>query len=200
VNLRGRWRGKKKQVDTYIDVDQPYPDARVAAVLCGPCGPCKYAVKAGMVVPAAFLDSIVPHCCAAFGTQVARVLALPLLWAAYEHEAQVSGAQRTLIPITGLAEEIQLEWIHAGGNPDVNPVKKIGLAVVQNWEQMCLVPLCAHRHDNDGNEGEIGMEEPRMGMEPAGGLEEGTTGTPEYDGRVSVLTSQLFLLQNRIEV
>jgi len=39
-----------------------------------------------------------------------------------------------------------------------------------------------------------------MGMEPAGGLEEqGTTGTPEYDGRVSVLTSQLFLLQNRIE-
>ena len=71
MNLRGRWRGKKKQVDTYIDVDQPYPDARVAAVLCGPRGPCKYAVKGGMVVPAAFLDSIVPHCCAAFGTQVA---------------------------------------------------------------------------------------------------------------------------------
>jgi len=123
------------------------------------------------------------------------VLALPLLWAAYEREAQVSGAQRTLIPIR-LAEEIQLEWIHAGGIPDVNPVEKIGLAVVQNWEQMCLVPLRAHRHDNDGNEGAIvGMEE------PAGGLEEqGTTGTPEYDGRVSVLTSQLFLLQNRIEV
>jgi hypothetical protein len=123
------------------------------------------------------------------------VLALPLLWAAYEREAQVSGAQRTLIPIR-LAEEIQLEWIHAGGIPDVNPVEKIGLAVVQNGEQMCLVPLRAHRHDNDGNEGAIvGMEE------PAGGLEEqGTTGTPEYDGRVSVLTSQLFLLQNRIEV
>ena len=71
--------------------------------------------------------------------------------------------------------------------------------MVQNWEQMCLVPLCAHCHDNDGNEGVIGMEEPRMGMEPAGGLEEqGTTGTAEYDGRVSVLTSQLFLLQNRV--
>ena len=121
VNLRGRWRGKKKQVDTYIDVDQPYPDARIAAVLCGPRGPCKYAVKAGMVIPAAFLDSIVPHCCAAFGTQVARVLALPLLWAAHERKAQVSGAQCTLIPIR-LAEEIQLEWIHAGGIPDINPV------------------------------------------------------------------------------
>ena len=60
-----------------------------------------------MVIPAAFLDSIVPHCCAAFGTQVARVLTLPLLWVAYEREAPVSGAQRTLIPIR-LAEEIQL--------------------------------------------------------------------------------------------
>ncbi len=199
MNLCGRWRGKKKQVDTYIDVDQPYPDARVAAVLCGPRGPCKYVVKDGMVVPHAFLDSIVPHCCAGFGTQVARVLVQPLLWAAYEREAQVSGAQRTLIP-TRLAEEIQLEWIHAGGIPDVNPVKKIGLAVVQNGEQMCLAPLCAHRHDNDGNEGAIGMEEPRMGMEPAGGLEEqGITCTPEYDGRVSVFTSQLLLLQNCVE-
>jgi hypothetical protein len=94
------------------------------------------------------------------------VLALPLLWAAYERKAQVSGAQRTRIPIR-LAEEIQLDWMHAGDIPDVNPVKKIGLAVVQNWEQMCLVPLRAHRHDNDGNEGTIGMEEPRMGMEPA---------------------------------
>ena len=200
VNLRGRWRGKKKQVDTYIDVDQPYPDARVAAVLCGPRGPCKYAVKAGMVVPAAFLDSIVPHCCAAFGTQVARVLTLPLLWAAYEREAQVSGAQRTLIPMR-LAQEIQLEWIHAGGIPDVNPVEKIGLAVVQIGEQMCLGPLRApHCHGNDGNEGAIGMEEPQMGMVPAGGLgEQGITGTAEYDGRVSVLTSQLLLLQNRVE-
>ena len=147
-----------------------------------------------MVVPAAFLDSIVPHCCAAFGTQVARVLALPLLWAAYECEAPVSGAQRTLIP-TRLAEEIQREWIHVEGIPDVNPVEKIGLAVVQNGEQMCLVTLRTHRHDNDGgNEGAIGMEEPRMGIE-----EQGTTGTPEYGGRVSVLTSQLLLLQNRVE-
>ncbi len=57
VNLRGCWRGKKKQLDTYIDVDQPYPDAHIAAVLYGPRGHCKYAVKAGIVVPAAFLDS-----------------------------------------------------------------------------------------------------------------------------------------------
>ncbi len=87
VNLCGRWRGKKKQVNRYINVDQPYPDACIAAVLCGSCGPCKYAVKDGMVIPAAFLDSIVSHCYAAFGTEVAQVLVLPLLWAALQYSA-----------------------------------------------------------------------------------------------------------------
>ncbi len=36
VNIQGRWRGQQKQVDTYIDINLPYPDARVASVLCGP--------------------------------------------------------------------------------------------------------------------------------------------------------------------
>jgi hypothetical protein len=39
ISLRGRWRTSKKQVDVYIDVDVPYPDAKVASVLCGPRGP-----------------------------------------------------------------------------------------------------------------------------------------------------------------
>lgn len=62
INQRGRWRGGAQQVDTYIDVFQPYPDARVAGVLCGPRGPCKYQVKEGMMVPAAFLQSVAQHC------------------------------------------------------------------------------------------------------------------------------------------
>ena len=47
INQRGRWRGKKQQVDQYIDVFQPYPDAKVAGALCGPSGPCIYSVKEG---------------------------------------------------------------------------------------------------------------------------------------------------------
>ena len=79
INQRGRWRGGAPQVDTYIDVFQLYPDARVAGVLCGPRGPCKYSVKEGMVVPPAFLEWIVPHSIEVFGTNIAQVLALPLL-------------------------------------------------------------------------------------------------------------------------
>ena len=45
VNSRGRWRKNKKQVDTYIDVWQPYPDALIAGKLCGPSGACQYALR-----------------------------------------------------------------------------------------------------------------------------------------------------------
>ncbi|KAG9404846.1 hypothetical protein AC1031_005057, partial [Aphanomyces cochlioides] len=44
IELRGRWRGQKKQVDTYIDVERSYPDAKVASCLCGPSGPARYAL------------------------------------------------------------------------------------------------------------------------------------------------------------
>jgi hypothetical protein len=33
ISLRGRWRSSKKQVDVYIDVDMPYPDAKNASIL-----------------------------------------------------------------------------------------------------------------------------------------------------------------------
>jgi hypothetical protein len=48
ISLRGRWGSSKKQVHVYIDVDVPYPDAKVASILCGPRGPCKYATREGV--------------------------------------------------------------------------------------------------------------------------------------------------------
>ncbi len=36
IATRGRWRGKKMQVDTYIEITLPYPDAQVASILTGP--------------------------------------------------------------------------------------------------------------------------------------------------------------------
>lgn len=43
---RGRWRGESNKVcKTYINLTQPYPDARIASQLCGPAGPCKYVLK-----------------------------------------------------------------------------------------------------------------------------------------------------------
>ena len=36
VNGRGRWRRNRKQVDVYIDIWLPYPDALITGKLCGP--------------------------------------------------------------------------------------------------------------------------------------------------------------------
>jgi len=66
ISLRGRWRSSKKPVDTYIDVDVPYPDAKVASVLCGPRGPCKYALQDGLELTDDFFCSIAPRCVEAF--------------------------------------------------------------------------------------------------------------------------------------
>ncbi len=48
ISLGGRWRSSKKQVDVHIDVDVPYPNAKVASILRGHRGPCKYATREGV--------------------------------------------------------------------------------------------------------------------------------------------------------
>jgi hypothetical protein len=73
ISLRGCWRATKKQVDIYIDVDLPYPDAKVASILCGPWGPCKYAVRDGVDLTDDFLCSIAPQRVEAFGREVAII-------------------------------------------------------------------------------------------------------------------------------
>jgi hypothetical protein len=62
ISLRGHWRASKKQVDTYIDVDMPYPDAKVANILCGPLGPCNYAARDGINLDDDFLCLIASQC------------------------------------------------------------------------------------------------------------------------------------------
>ena len=97
ISLRGRWRGKKKQVDTYIDSDVPYPDGKVASILCGPRGPCKYAVKEGLIINDDFFLSLVPRCIDAFGHDIAIVLARSLLWASFESAVLVNGNAVSII-------------------------------------------------------------------------------------------------------
>ena len=44
-DIRGRWKGQGRVSDIYDDVELPYPDAKVAAILCGG-GPCYYTTDA----------------------------------------------------------------------------------------------------------------------------------------------------------
>ena len=191
INQRGRWRGGAQQVDTYIDVFQPYPDARVAGVLCGPRGPCKYAVKEGMVVPVAFLQSIVPHSVEVFGADIAQVLALPLLWAAFEREATYNGVVRRIIP-QDLATSIFDRWVSFGFSGRENPVEKIGLAVNQNGDQLLLVPLRAVVIEGAGMPPGAGVTAQPTGTPAAGALAAGS-----HDGEAFL--AQIHMIQSRVD-
>jgi len=98
VRTRGRWRGHIEQVDTYIDINLPYPDARVASILCGPQGPCKYTAKEVCVISNAAVEAMVPSIHALFGSDIARVLALPLLWASYHGCITINEFTFPLVP------------------------------------------------------------------------------------------------------
>ena len=182
IQQRGRWRGQRKQVDTYIDGFQPYPDARVAACLCGVRGACKYVFKDGTVISNEFLESITPHACEVFGVEVARVLALPLIWAAYEQQVSFEGHD---IPIIGtrFAQRIKAAWIRAGGTPEVNPITRVRLAMQQFGDQLRIVPL--HHDDIDGD-----------GVDGGGGGGGGGGGIV-FDSEAYF--SQLFVMQQRTE-
>lgn len=134
ISLRGRWRTSKKQVDVYIDVDVPYPDAKVASVLCGPRGPCKYATRAGVDLTDDIFCSIAPRSVEAFGREVGIVLARSLLWAAYEKEVRRNNQVLSIIP-SDLGARIKAAYTYAGGS-DVNPIEKIGLLVSQHMDQL----------------------------------------------------------------
>ena len=84
INARGRWKRLMKQVDTYINTLLPFPDAKVAAALCVG-GACKYCLKNGIGLSEEWLlRNVVPNIAREYGQQVALVLAMPLLWSAFE--------------------------------------------------------------------------------------------------------------------
>ncbi len=76
----------------------PFPDAKVASILCGPCGPCKYAAKDGILLIDEFLCLIAPRCVEGFGRDVAIILARSLLWAAFEHDIRLNDEVVAIIP------------------------------------------------------------------------------------------------------
>jgi hypothetical protein len=220
ISTRGRWRGKKQQVDTYIEMLLPYPDARVASVLTGPRGPCKYAVKGGIHISDNTIKSLVPKIHAAFGGNIAGVLALPLLWAAFEGNITVNGHTFPIIPdqLTLLMKE---QWMAAGNSPVNNPIEKISLAVQQLGDQLAIVPLIRRPVQAGGGgtstaplelvQQQVGGNASAAAEEDGGAIAQGRGAAPAavagsedfWVGKSSLdteaLFSQQFQLQQRLE-
>jgi len=117
IESRGRWRSGTRQVDTYMDIQRPYPDAQVAACLCGPAGPIFYKLKAEISWSTTeFLTTAVaPNTCRLIGCDLAKVLALPLIWAAVQGVSE-RDRDLELLP-SALREKILNAIVVAAGRP-----------------------------------------------------------------------------------
>ena len=74
------------------------------------------------------IRSLVPKIYSAFGSNIASVLVLPLLWAAYEENMTVNGYTLPIIP-SSLTSATKEHWIAAGNSQVENPIEKISLGV-----------------------------------------------------------------------
>ena len=91
-----------------------------------------------------FLDYITPHAYEVFGVKVTRVLALPLIWAAYQQHISFQGHDIPTI-CTNLAERIK--------TADDNPITRVRLAMQQFGDQLRIMPLHHDNIDGDGVDG-----------------------------------------------
>jgi len=126
IEARGRWKkGGSRVVTRYIDVTLPYQDAKVAAALCVG-GPVKYVLRAGSGITSMFLKQyVVPQITSStqINKGVEEILALPLLWAAFNTSV--------LMP-TVLRERIVTAYNSVPNHLEVCPVEKIPLFILQN--------------------------------------------------------------------
>ena len=82
-DLRGRWKINARVADRYDDVELPYVDAKVAALLCVG-GPCKYKVREDAGITNQWiLQNVMPHGRTKTGDETAIVLGRALLWLAF---------------------------------------------------------------------------------------------------------------------
>ena len=132
IEIRGRWKGGKggRVVNRYINVEQLPTDGHVASILAIG-GPVKYKARAGSGFTHQFLmQHVVPGIHQHYGdasNRIAEVLALPLLWAAFQPglEHMMSAPVRARIRIQ--YELIRPDDYHA----DWNPVSKVPLIVTR---------------------------------------------------------------------
>ena len=131
-DIRGRWKSSTRVSDVYDDVELPFPDAKLAGMLC-PGGPIRYAIVPGSGVTRGFIvDRVVPKIKAKFGGDVAYVFGSALLW--------VLHSPFFLLMPALLRDDIRMAYADvkpAGFNE--NPMQKVPLIICGNEGRVHMV-------------------------------------------------------------
>jgi hypothetical protein len=116
---RRRWKKYKRQWDKYADLDLPYPDGKVAILLCAG-GACKYVLESSGCVAGEWIwTHIVPNISNHFDPQIAVVLGTAVLWSAFDSETSNNFPQSICHRIT----TAYTEYNYGSLEVDKNPVK-----------------------------------------------------------------------------
>ncbi|KAG9407882.1 hypothetical protein AC1031_021123 [Aphanomyces cochlioides] len=183
IELRGRWRGYKKQVDTYIDIDRPLPDAQVASCLCGPSGAIMYCVdKVNWCSDVFLCDKIAPNVAKFMSPQVATVLAKPLLYAAVQRTSRLDSCY-PLMPET-LRQRILNHILVAGSYASLNDITQF----------VDRIPIAVSGFSGELNIDQIGLEN----VSPSGLGSAGSSGAV-VKTELNVLKSVVLSVKRRQE-
>jgi hypothetical protein len=146
-DLRGRWKTSARVSDVYDDIELPYPDAKVAGLLCIG-GPCKYQVlEESNVTDGFILNYVTPHVRTRTGDRTAIVLGRALLWYAFSDE----GSGDLPPDLFGRIHQAYADEI-ANNLPDgTNPVKKIPLVITGNEGEVYIDEIPDGMVGNDAN-------------------------------------------------
>jgi hypothetical protein len=135
VKRRGRWRAHKQVVDENIDPSLSYPDAKTAAALCGPAGPCCYKVRDNVTGASRsyMLNVVAPIINQIYGEEMAVLLAPSLLWAAFDDSVTAKSVMSASL------RKLIVDGFHSGC--ETNPVEKVSLLITDNGDQLRIVNL-----------------------------------------------------------
>jgi hypothetical protein len=135
--MPGCWKLTKRVSDGYDDMELPYPDAKVAAVLCLG-GPVKYKLREGSNINSRFiLQHVVPKIATKLGNNVAIVFGRALLWGAF---AKVGEEASSIMP-NWLSERIRTKYSILVDNDlaaNISPVEKVAFIVTGNEGQVFM--------------------------------------------------------------
>jgi hypothetical protein len=148
--LRGHWKkGSQRVSDVYDDVELPYPDAKVAGLLCVG-GPCKYIMREDSGVTDQFiLEYVTVKARTRVGDQVALVLGKALLWYIFDPEGEDD------VP-TVVKQRVQNAYSHIQVLPEgTNPVKKVPIVITGHEGEVYMDEIPDsngdNTHDNNNN-------------------------------------------------
>jgi len=140
-DYRERWKSNARVSDRYDDIELPFVDGKVPGELCMG-GPCVYVLKAGSGISDAFLfEYVVPGICSRLPNEVARVLALPCLFAVFA-QGSGEGFPAGYLP-TEFCEQVKNAYNSLAGHlgDGRNPVNRVPLAINGSDARLFLDPI-----------------------------------------------------------